>query len=53
MMYWWYATNVYSLCGKGNRGKLPDCLEYAIKKTYPEPEGVAYSQYSDGKKVKN
>ena len=53
MLYWWYATNVYSLCGKENCGKLPDCLEYAIKKMYSEPEGVSYSQYSDGNKRKN
>lgn len=36
MLYWWYATNIYSLTGQGNRGKLPDCLEYAIKAAYPE-----------------
>ena len=47
------CIQTYSLCGKGNRGKLPDCLEYAIKEKYPEQEGVAYAQYSDGKKVNN
>ena len=34
MLYWWYATNIYSIRGKGNRGRLPVCLEYAIKKQY-------------------
>jgi len=35
MLYCWYATNIYSLNGKGNRGKPPDRLEYAIKAKYP------------------
>jgi hypothetical protein len=26
MIYWWYATNIYSICGKGRRLQLPDCL---------------------------
>ena len=34
MLYCWYATNIYSLNGKGNRGKPPDRLEYAIKAKY-------------------
>ena len=50
MLYWWYATNVYSLTGKGNRGKLPDCLEYAIKKEYPEKSSADWTGYKDGKK---
>ena len=23
-LYWWFATNVYSICGKFNRKKIPD-----------------------------
>ncbi len=39
MIYWWYATNIYSICGKKNRMKLPDCLVNAVRKAYPEPDG--------------
>jgi len=45
MLYWWYATNIYSLTGKGNRGKLPDCLEYAIKQAYPETDSSKWTGY--------
>ena len=31
-LYWWFDTNVYSIFGKYNRKKLPDCLVYAIRK---------------------
>lgn len=48
MLYWWYATNIYSLTGKGNRGKLPDCLEYAIKKAYPEADSSGWTGYTPG-----
>jgi len=52
MLYWWYATNIYSLNGKGNRGKLPDCLEYAIKTKYPEKDSSDWTGYKDGSKPK-
>ena len=39
MIYWWYATNIYSICGKKNRMQLPDCLVNAVRKAYPEPDG--------------
>ena len=50
MLYWWYATNIYSLTGKGNRGKLPDCLEYAIKKKYPEQSSSDWTGYKESNK---
>ena len=50
MVYWWYATNVFSISGKGKRGKLPVCLEYAIREMYPNPEGVPYKGHCDQKK---
>ena len=56
MLYWWYATNIYSLTGKGNRGKLPDCLEYAIKAAYPETDSanwVGYKERADRASKKN
>lgn len=30
MLYWWYATNHFLICGKRMSGPLPDCLVYAI-----------------------
>ena len=50
MLYWWYATNVFSISGKGNRGKLPVCLEYAIRELYPNPDGVPYKGHRGQKK---
>lgn len=50
MLYWWYATNVFSISGKGKRGKLPVCLEYAIREAYPNPEGMSYKGHRDQKK---
>lgn len=48
MLYWWYATNIYSLRGKGNRGRLPVCLEYAIKAAYPETDSSMWTGYIPG-----
>jgi len=42
MLYWWYATNHFLICGKGIRGPLPDCLVYAIRCLYPNRKGVLY-----------
>ena len=39
MVYWWYATNVYSICGKGKRMMLPDCLVNAVRNTFTEEDG--------------
>ena len=52
MLYWWYATNIYSIIGKGNHGKLPDCLEYAIKKAYPEKNSEDWVGFIPGKRGK-
>jgi hypothetical protein len=30
IMYWWYATNIFLIYGKGNCGPLPEYLVYAI-----------------------
>lgn len=39
ILYWYYATNVYSITGKGNRKHLPMCLVSAIRERFPEPDG--------------
>lgn len=40
MIYWWYATNIYSICGKKKRRQLPNCLVKAVRDAYPEESGV-------------
>jgi hypothetical protein len=40
MIYWWYATNIYSICGKRKRRQLPNCLVKAVRDAYPEEDGV-------------
>lgn len=42
MLYWMYATNVYMICGSKKRGKLPDCLVYAIRCAYPNDKDEEY-----------
>ena len=39
VLYWYYATNIYSIRGKGNRKHLPICLVKKIRETYPETSG--------------
>ena len=39
MLYWWYMTNVYNICGKGNREDPPACLKAAIRMAYPSKDG--------------
>ena len=39
MLYWWYMTNTYNICGKGNRLEPPACLKAAIRKAHPEANG--------------
>jgi len=47
VLYWWYATNHYNLCGKFRRGRLPRCLVRMIRTAYPNPLGVAYKGFVD------
>jgi len=42
MIYWWYATNIYNIAGRGNIDRLPLCLEYWMRQIYPNPDGDAY-----------
>ena len=39
MLYWWFATNIYAICGSKNRAPLPECLVAAVRKEYPDPDG--------------
>ena len=40
MIYWWYATNIYSICGKNKRRQLPNCLVKAVRDAYPEADDI-------------
>ena len=33
-------VNIYSICGKKHRMKLPDCLVNAVRTAYPEESGI-------------
>ena len=47
VLYWWFATNVYLICGSRNRCKLPICLINGIRKEYPEADNnyVGHKDY--------
>jgi len=47
MLYWWYMTNTYNICGAGKRKEPPACLKYAIRHAYPETDGK-YVVYKPG-----
>jgi len=51
MLYWWYMTNTYNICGKGTRGDPPACLKAAIRHAYPSkrPDGM-YKKFIPGTK---
>ncbi len=40
MRYWKYATNIYSICGRKHRVKLPDCLVINMRTAYPEESSI-------------
>ena len=46
LLYFWFANNVYSICGKSNRKKIQGCLVYAIRKCYPNEDGK-YTNYEN------
>ena len=50
MFFWWYATNVFSISGKGHCEKMPECLEYDIRDNYPNADGVPYKGHRGQKK---
>ena len=49
LLYWGFSMNVYSIFGKSNRKKLPDCLLYAMRKCYLNEDGK-YTNYENGYK---
>ena len=53
ILYWWFSTNVYLICGKGNRCKLPDCIISSIRKKYPNEVSVPYVGFKSIKRRVN
>jgi hypothetical protein len=53
MIYWWYATNIYNVAGRGNIDRLPLCLEYWVRQLYPNPDGEAYTGCKRGANAKH
>ncbi len=49
MIFWWYATNIYSIVGKKNTTRMSLCLEYAIREKYTNPDGVSVKVYRNRK----
>ena len=53
LLYWWFSTNVYLICGRNNRCELPKCLIEKIQDTYPNQPGVPYGGHKVTPKKKN
>ena len=45
VLYWYFATNIYSIYGSRNRAELPECLVTEIRRLHPNLLGVPYAQY--------
>ena len=52
LLYWWYMTNHYFICGRGVTKEPPECLKAAIRLAYPEENGQ-YTGYKPGKNSKS
>ena len=44
MLYWWWATNVFTIRGAKNRQQLPACIVDEIRRRYPSADD-AYTGY--------
>ena len=52
MLYWWYMTNTYNICGKGTREDPPAYLKAAIRKAYlSERADGMYKKFIPGTKI--
>ena len=36
LLYYWYATNIYSITGRHNRKRMPPCLELKVREQFPD-----------------
>jgi hypothetical protein len=48
LIYWWYATNIYFICGRHNRAELPECLVWDVRRHFPNKPGMPYKGYRVG-----
>ena len=46
--YWWFAYNIYSVQGRGNRMVMPACIVHAVRSKFPEASGVYKGHRSGG-----
>ena len=53
LLYWWFSTNMYLVCGRNNRYKLPACLIEAMRVTYPISIGILYVGHKKAAGKKN
>jgi hypothetical protein len=44
ILYYWHATNIYSVFGKRNRVNLPPCLVWAIRNAYPSDHYTGHQE---------
>jgi hypothetical protein len=49
LLYWYFATNYYSINGSKSRSSLPSCLVCAIRMAHPNPKGKEYVGFKSRK----
>ena len=52
ILYYWYATNVFGICGKNHVAYLPMCLVWKIRGRFREPDGVYRTDGTSTRRVK-
>ena len=52
VLYWWYATHTFHVCGWGNREPLPSCVVTAIRTRFPNPRHQTTGQLLEEYDVK-
>ena len=46
-LYFYYHSTFYRIHGGGDRHRLPQCIEIAVRKAFPNPLGVPYKGFLD------
>ena len=50
MLYWWFVTHFYAICGSKKRAPLPNFLVPAVLYVYPSHDGK-YTGYEENKYI--
>jgi hypothetical protein len=45
LIYWWYATNIFFICGRHNTAELPECLVWNVQRHFPNKPVMPYKGY--------